>query len=77
MLNFEGEEEDAKIFCQENNITLSVSENLTVAGFAEARQKTFGDACRVWNAVDRSGRQRLHVFPGQAISQRWETDVRR
>ena len=85
-LNFEGGEEAEKTYCRENNITLCVSEGLDVVDFALQRQTAFRDACRVWNAVDRSGRRRIHlvdvdesgvaVVLDHAISQRWETDLR-
>ena len=62
-LSFKGEPGDDKRYCQQHNIDLSVSQKVDHKTYGELRIKAFHEACKVWNAVDQSGKKRIEIVP--------------
>ena len=62
-LSFKGESGDDKRYCQQHNIDLSVSQKVDHKTYGELRIKAFHEACKVWNAVDQSGKKRIEIVP--------------
>ena len=58
-LKFEGENGADSQFCREHALILKVNSQLSGEESLQERRKTFDAACRVWNAVDKSGRRRI------------------
>ena len=50
---------DDKVYCKENGISVTIPPHLEDDEFLAARENAFLNACRVWNAVDQSGRRRI------------------
>ena len=48
-------------YCKERGITLEIPGHLRDDDFKTARENAFRDACRVWNAIDKSGRRRIQL----------------
>ena len=40
---------------------MEIPDNLKDGDFKTARENAFRDACRVWNAIDKSGRRRIQL----------------
>ena len=60
-LKFKGADGMDLQYCNENGISLTIPPYIQKDEFKEAREKTFHDACLVWNAVDKSGRRRIKL----------------
>ena len=63
-LRFSGTPGADKRYCQDHSLSLAVDKNLSGDRFVLARRQAFDAACRVWNAVDTSGRQRIKADVG-------------
>ena len=50
-------------YCKEHNIDLSVSQKVDNDKYNKLRIKAFHAACKVWNAVDLSGKKRIEIVP--------------
>ena len=50
---------DIRLYCQENDIRLSIPTELQGKAFNAAREKAFYDACTVWNELDTTGKKRI------------------
>jgi len=61
ILKFKGEIGDDLKYCKANGITLAIANNLESKEFMVAREESFLNALRVWNAIDRSGRKRIAI----------------
>ena len=48
-----------KRYCREHRISMAVDFHATGEIFQSSRREAFDAACRVWNAVDTSGKQRI------------------
>ena len=60
-LNFKGTIGDDLKYCKTNNINLAISRTLRHEEFQVAREHSFLNALRVWNAVDTSKRKRIAI----------------
>ena len=66
-VKFKGEIGDDLTYCKEKNITLEIANNLNSEPFMAAREEAFLNAVEVWNAIDKSGRQRI-VTPERRLN---------
>ena len=79
-LKFKGAPGADKRYCREHGISMAVDRNETGEIFQSSRRKAFDAACRVWNAGDTSGKQRIkaevdsgmNIVPVLAISHEGE-----
>ena len=60
-LKFKGEIGDDLKYCKTNEINLAIANNLCNEKFLVAREQSFLNALRVWNAIDQSGRKRIAI----------------
>ena len=62
-LEFAGAPGADKKYCKEHKIDLSVSQKVDHKMYGELRIKAFHEACKVWNAVDQSGKKPIEIVP--------------
>ena len=60
-VKFKGTVGDDKIYCNENGLSLTILRPICNQTYDYAWHKAFHDACRTWNAVDKSGRTRIRM----------------
>ena len=60
-VKFKGTVGDDKIYCNENGLSLTIQSPLCNQTYDYAWHKAFHDACKTWNAVDKSGRKRIRM----------------
>ena len=71
-LKFKGDKGDDIAYCKEHNLNLAISRELKDVDFERARERAFQDAWQVWNAIDKSKRQRLRI-PGRRLDVQMRT----
>ena len=57
-VTFRGAPGEDTVYCKQNDISLEVQSYLQGNASAEAREKAFHDAIKMWNALDKSKKRR-------------------